>query len=293
VIKQLKAEGYAIESVQNKGYCLLVSPDVLSKEEIQYKLDTVTFAKNIKVYNAIDSTNQEGKKLALEGAKHGTLLVADQQFKGKGRRGKSWESPPKTGIWMTLILRPDIHPNKASMLTLLAGLATVQTLNEKINNTAYIKWPNDIVVNGKKVCGILTEMSAELDFINYVVVGIGMNVNTFEFDASIQEVATSLAVEEGKTFERVPIIQGIIKKFEKYYELFVKSGDLENVLKDYEKNCINISKEVRIISNTDEMIGTALRITPSGELIVKDQQGQEHIIRSGEISVRGLNGKYI
>ncbi|TCT14677.1 BirA family biotin operon repressor/biotin-[acetyl-CoA-carboxylase] ligase [Natranaerovirga pectinivora] len=290
VINQLKAEGYGIESVSNKGYRLIDSPDILSKAEIQYDLKTTVLGKEIIVYNQVDSTNKQAKKLAIDGEKHGTVILAEEQLEGKGRRGRLWKSPPNKGIWLSIILRPDLHPSKASMLTLIAGLAVVHTINRYTKNQAFIKWPNDIIINEKKVSGTLTEMSSELDVINYVVVGIGVNVNTTDFDDEIKEIATSLANEEGKSFERALLVKGILESFEKFYDQFMVDKDLSHLINEYEDNCINVDKTVRVILDGQEKIGKAIGITKMGELRFVQASGEEMILNSGEVSVRGLNG---
>lgn len=290
VIHQLKEEGYEIESAPNKGYLLIASPDILSEAEIQADLRTTTFGQGIQVYPTIDSTNQQAKRLALEGASHGTLIVAEEQTSGKGRRGNQWASPPKTGIWMTLLLRPDLPPSKAAMLTLLSGLAVVRTIRHNLELEAYIKWPNDVVLNGKKIGGILTEMSSELDVINYVVVGMGINVNTLDFPEEIQDRATSLSIEANRKIDRAPLVRKILLEMEGLYEPFVKSQDLAFMMNEYEECCINIGREVVVKGVDMALRGTAIGITPQGELKVKDEEGQITRVFSGEVSVRGLNG---
>ncbi|TCK90574.1 BirA family biotin operon repressor/biotin-[acetyl-CoA-carboxylase] ligase [Natranaerovirga hydrolytica] len=290
VIKQLREQGYEIDSVSNKGYALRQSPDILTKEEVELNLNTEFIGKDVKVYESIDSTNKQAKRLAVEDATEGTVVIAEEQTEGKGRRGKSWSSPPKQGLWMTIILKPKIHPSKASMVTLLAGLSVVQAINDCSQNKAQIKWPNDTVINEKKVSGILTEMSSELDLVNYIVVGIGVNVNTQTFDDAIKDTATSLYIEEGKSYERAVIAQKILKKFEQNYILFLKEKNLKLVLDTYEKNCINLSRQVKIIHHNEVEYGKAIGISEEGHLIVLDENGTEKLLNSGEVSIRGING---
>ena len=181
VIKQLETEGYEIEAVRNRGYRLRFLGDILSQAELESSIDSGWAGKNILYFDETDSTNTEIKKAAEKDAPHGTLAVADYQSMGKGRRGRSWAAPHGVGIWMSLLLRPELPPTCASMLTLVAALAVADGIREVCDLEAKIKWPNDIVVNGKKVCGILTEMSTELECINYIVTGIGINVANHEF----------------------------------------------------------------------------------------------------------------
>lgn len=181
-INQLKEAGYEIEAQQNKGYKLMAAPDLMTEAEIKSLMHTDWVAKEVLYFDTIDSTNIKAQELAEKGYPSGTLVVADKQESGKGRRGRSWVSPSGTGIFMTLMIKPDINPNNASMLTLVAALAVAKAITSVTGEEALIKWPNDIVVNSKKVCGILTEMNAQFDYINHIVVGIGINVHNESFD---------------------------------------------------------------------------------------------------------------
>ena len=183
-IGQLKEEGFQIEAVRNKGYRLLSSDDVITEAELMSSMEG-GFIKKIVYYEETDSTNIRARKLAEEGAPDGTLVVTDFQNAGRGRRGRMWVSPSGTGIFMSLILRPDILPSSASMLTLVAALAVYDGIKATTGLETVIKWPNDIVAEGKKLCGILTEMSAELEGIHYVVTGIGINANMTEFPEEV------------------------------------------------------------------------------------------------------------
>lgn len=238
VIKQLESEGYRIEAVRNKGYRIVECPDVLSKEEIDSLMKTVVMGRNVLYYDKTDSTNTRVKKLAEEGAVHGTLVVADMQSAGKGRRGREWESPENKNIYMSVLLRPDFEPVKAPMLTLVMALSAAEAVEEKENLAVKIKWPNDLVIGTKKICGILTEMSAEIDFINYVVVGIGINTNTEIFPEELKEKATSLRLEKGEVVKRAELIACIMEKFEKNYEQFLKVKDLSFLCRNAIMRCL-------------------------------------------------------
>ena len=185
VINQLKEEGYEIEAASKKGYRMIKIPDILSKEEIESQIETKWAGRTTVYFDEVDSTNTRAKFLAEEGAVHGTLVAAEQQNAGKGRRGHTWESPRGNGIWMTLILKPDILPQSASMVTLIAALAIARSIKKSYGLDAKIKWPNDIVINGKKVCGILTEMSSDIETINYIIIGMGINANITLFPEEI------------------------------------------------------------------------------------------------------------
>ena len=177
VIQQLKEEGYEVEAVKNRGYRIMATPDVITAEEISSRLHTDWMAENCIYLESVDSTNNYAKRIAEDGTPSGTLVVADEQTGGKGRRGRSWSTPKGSNIAMTLLLRPRFRPEHASRMTLLAAMAVTCGIRRVTGLEAGIKWPNDVVVNGHKVCGILTEMNTEVDYIKYVVIGIGINVN--------------------------------------------------------------------------------------------------------------------
>lgn len=289
-MNKLKEEGYQIEAIPNKGYYLWNIPDVLTESEIKSRLSTKWAGREIYCYEQIDSTNNAAKAAAEQGGVHGTLFLAEQQSSGKGRRGRSWISPPGTGIWMTILLRPQLEPACASMLTLVAALSMSRAIEQETGLKAQIKWPNDIVVNGKKVCGILTEMSAEMEWIHYVVIGLGTNANIEEFPKELQDKATSLRKECGKEIKRVPVVCAFLAYFEKDYEDFMEKQDLSGLLEEYNKRLVNCGREVRILDLKEEYIGIAKGIDRSGALVVVKEKGETVTITSGEVSVRGVYG---
>lgn len=289
-MNKLKEEGYQIEAVPNKGYHLLTVPDVMTESEIKSRIHTKWAGSEIHCYEVIDSTNNAAKNAAEQGSAHGSLFIAEQQNAGKGRRGRSWVSPAGTGIWMTILLKPELEPSYASMLTLVAALSMSRAIQEVTGLVAKIKWPNDIVVNGKKVCGILTEMSAEMECIHYVVIGLGTNVNIEEFPEEIRETATSLMREAGKHIDRVPVICAFLSCFEKDYETFIERKNLSGLLENYNERLVNRGREVRILDLNGEYIGTAEGIDERGALIVVKEKGETVTITSGEVSVRGIYG---
>ncbi len=289
-INQLKEAGYEIEAQQNKGYRLMAAPDLMTEAEIKSLMHTEWVAKEVLYFDTIDSTNTKAQELAEKGYQSGTLVVADKQESGKGRRGRSWVSPSGTGIFMTLMIKPDINPNNASMLTLVAALAVAKAITSVTGEEALIKWPNDIVINGKKVCGILTEMNAQFDYINHIVVGIGINVHNESFPEEISQMASSLMIEAGgKRFHRAQIIAETMSYFEQYYDTFLKTQDLSALVREYDKLLVNRNKSVRVLDPKEPFDGKAMGITPKGELIVDTWESRK-LVSSGEVSVRGIYG---
>lgn len=288
-ITKLKEEGYNVESAPRKGYRLLASPDQLTEKEIRYDLETVQLGQQILCFEEIDSTNLEIKRQVLNKGQHGLVVVAEEQTKGRGRKGRSWVSPKGTGIWMSILLKPRIDPHSASMLTLVAGLAVCESIKAMTGLEAKIKWPNDIVINGKKICGILTEMSTEIDHLGYVVLGIGINVNTEMFPQGIQDIASSIFIESGQKISRVKLLQNILKSLEKYYDIFIKDCDLRNLIEQYKQLCVTYQNYVSVIGRTETKKGLIIDITDTGELIMENEDGRHKII-AGEVSVRGMYG---
>lgn len=287
-IKKLREEGYEIEAVTNRGYRLTNPETMYNKRELEQGLKTKTMGQTIYFYEETDTTNNRARELALEGAPEGTLVVAEKQTAGRGRRGKVWESPLGTGIWMSLVLRPQIAPTEASVLTLLCGLATAEAIEAETGLSAGIKWPNDILINGKKAVGILTEMDCEMSEVHFVIPGIGINVNTASFPPEIAEIATSLYLECGKTVSRRRLVHKVLERLEEHYETFLRTGSFAAMLEDYRKHCITLGKEVHVLGR-EPFFAEALDITPEGELLVRRaDNGKEEVVFSGEVSIRGV-----
>lgn len=290
VIEQLKKEGYQIEAVRNKGYRLIDSPDVMSRAEIESLMNTTWAGKKVVYYDETDSTNNQAKAYGEKGEAHGTLFVADMQAAGKGRRGRVWVSPAGSSIYMTILLHPDVLPTKAPQLTLVMAMAVAEGIRKVTGLETKIKWPNDIIVNGRKVCGILTEMSTEIDYINYVVIGDGINVNQETFPEEIRDTATSLKIETGSSVRRSVLIATIMECFEQFYEVFMTTEDLSGLQERYNAMLVNLGREVRVLEPGNEYEAHALGINRTGELIVRTPDGQEKEIYAGEVSVRGVYG---
>ena len=288
--EQLKKDGYAIEAEKNRGYLLKEDASrVFGRTELESRIHTKWIGRSLYYYDAIDSTNLQAKRLAEEGAPNGTVVVADQQSAGRGRRGRTWASPAGANLYFTVLLRPKIAPDKASMLTLVMALAVA----EGIRSIAIpgIKWPNDIVIDGRKVCGILTEMSlsAEQGSIDHLVIGVGVNVAKQEFPKELQGYAVALEEFTCKV-NRSELLNAILEQFEGYYEQFCSQADLSSLKNSYDALLVNYGRQVRVLDPKGEYDGVARGIRPTGELIVELPDGETRDVYAGEVSVRGIYG---
>lgn len=262
----------------------------MKKEEIISCLDTVWVARNLVVHDKTGSTNLDAKQLAEEGAESGTLVVSEMQTAGRGRRGRAWISPAGEAIYMSLLLRPTCRPEQASVLTLVMALAVLEAIEELAPGRCGIKWPNDIVINGKKICGILTEMSVEKNTIDHVVIGVGINANQSSFEKEISETATSLFLELGKETDRSGLISCVMHYFEYAYTEYEKTWNLAGLVDRYNRHLVNMDRQVRVLDPKGEYEGIALGINAQGELLVRKQDGELVKVYAGEVSVRGIYG---
>ncbi len=264
----------------------------MNRESIagQIKNNTDWLAGKLVFHEETGSTNEDCKRLAQDGAPGGTLVVADKQTAGRGRRGRTWVSPAGESVCMSLLLRPECAPNQASALTLVMAVAVLEAIEELSPGSCGIKWPNDLVMNGKKVCGILTEMSLEKTAIDYVIIGVGMNANQSSFAAEISETATSLFLELGKKTDRAALIGRVLHHFEAAYAVFEKPRDLTGLMERYNHYLLNKDRQVRVLDPQGEYEGVALGINAEGELLVKKQDGELVAVYAGEVSVRGVYG---
>ena len=285
-IQKLKDIGYKIRSDQNLGYCLVSRPDLLIPQEIQRGLSTNYIGKEIYYFPELKSTNIMAKEKALhrvEGIDEGTLIITERQSAGKGRLGREWFSPVG-GIWLSIILYPQLSPSYISRITLMTAVAVVKAIKICTQIESQIKWPNDILINEKKVCGILTEMSAELDIINWVVVGIGINVNIDhqDFPEDIQKNTISLKEILGKKVLRVKLVQTFLQEFEKYYES-LKRREFSSILKEWKLYSHTLGKKIRVDMGERIITGEATDINEEGALILKKGDGKLVEIISGTI----------
>lgn len=287
-IKALQEEGYEIGSSSRRGYALRNLPDRLLPAEIRQGLKTVCFGREtIEYYDETDSTNLRARALAHDGAPEGTVVVAETQIRGRGRRGRTWFSAPRYGIYVSVILRPRVQPHEAPQLTLLAAIAMTETLLERASLPFAIKWPNDILVEGKKIAGILTEMALEMDRVEYVVVGVGLNVNTPEevMAEEIRDIATSLHMLTGKNFSRVDILRGFLVKLEQYYALF-QDRQFERIRDRWKELSGIIGKQVKIEGLDRAYEGEVIDLDRDGFLILKASDGHLERIVAGDVLYR-------
>ncbi|MCF6093351.1 biotin--[acetyl-CoA-carboxylase] ligase [Microaerobacter geothermalis] len=286
-IEELRKEGYQFEAVKKSGYRLVKSPDTLLAEEIKANLNTSMIGKKVAYFHQVDSTQFKAQHLAKEGAPSGTVVIADEQLGGKGRLGRAWQSPPGSGIWMSLILRPPISLFQAPQFTLLTSVAVIKGIR-KIYPILdpVIKWPNDILVNRKKVCGILTELNAEADKINYLIIGIGINVNQKESDfiSEIKDKATSLYITSGQRISRSKLVQAILENFEQLYHLYLEIG-FSPIKTLWETNAISIGEYIEARTINGSLFGKALGIDDEGYLLLQDREEKIHRIYSADIEI--------
>lgn len=283
-IEELRDEGYEFEAVRRSGYRLVSVPDVPFPEEVKSGLQTRILGQEVHFFSSIDSTQNELHTLAKEGAPEGTVVIADQQLGGKGRLGRVWHSPPGSGVSMSILLRPKLELHRCPQLTLLAAVAIVEAIREQTGLPVMIKWPNDLLLNGKKICGILTELNAESDCINYLIIGIGINVNTPAFPEELNSIATSLAMEKKESVQRVALIQNLLERLEELYFLYLEEG-FAPIKSRWESYAISIGKRVTIRQLSGSMTGLALGIDDTGVLLVQKDDGGLEKIYSADIEI--------
>lgn len=285
-IEQLRKDGFVLDAVRSKGYRIISTPNKMTKSDILFGLETEQFGRNIYYFDSVNSTQKVAHEVTNEGAPEGTIVIADEQTQGKGRLAREWHSLKQKGVWMSLIVKPNLPPQQAPQFTLITAVAAARAIESVTGLSPEIKWPNDILLNGKKVIGILTELQAEADKITALIIGIGMNVNHSDedFPEEIKEIATSLALEKGDEVSRVKLIQTFLKTFEKYYHLYLEKGFAPlKVL--WESYAISIGKTITATTVAEKITGKAIGITDQGVLKVEDDQGKVHYIYSADIHI--------
>lgn len=294
-IKELRKKGYEIESRSRMGYRLIKETENIDKDLISAGLCTDFIGRELIVFESIDATNSEAKRRVVSDFQHGLTIISEEQTIGRGRLGRNWISPKGKGIWMTVVLKPiSLEPKDGSKLTLIAATAVARAIEKTTSLNVNIKWPNDIICNGKKICGILTEMGADPDIINWLVLGIGINVNQqkLDFPEELQATGSSLKIELKieSNIDRNALAIAILNELELCSTYFLQSGDLSEIL-DYYRGKVLVKNKMMIIHKKDEQIScTGVNISDEGHLIVMLEDGTQQEYFSGEVSVRGLYG---
>ena len=271
---------------EKESYEEIVTGSIYNETTIADQIHTKWAGKTVHFARETDSTNLWIKRLAKEGASEGTLALAEFQSAGRGRLGRSWEVPEGTSVMMSILLRPKFEPQYAPTLTLVMGMAVAKAV-KNLGFDVSIKWPNDVVVSHKKICGILTEMGVRDGKIDYAVIGVGINVNIREFPEEMADKATSLYLESGRKFDRSQIPGLVMEAFEEYYEKFAATCDLSGLKEEYESILANYNQPVRVLAK-EPYEGVARGITDGGELLVEKTDGTIVAVSAGEVSVRGL-----
>ena len=286
-ISALREEGYVVDAVPSRGYRLVSSPDILNTEEIAAQLNTSVMGKYLICLDETASTNANAFRLAEEGAAEGTVVIADAQSGGKGRMGRVWSSPPGVNLYCSIVLRPSVKPYEAPQLTFLSAVAVARAIEQATGLKPEIKWPNDVLINGKKVAGLLNEMSAETDGINFVILGIGVNLNmTFgQFPSDLRGPATSLLIEAGHPVGRVRFVAQMLRELDMLYAGFLTHGFLL-VRDEWQQRCNAHDREV-VISNGGAGIvrGMFSGIDGDGAMLVRKADGSIERILSGDVKV--------
>lgn len=286
-MKRLKTLGYEIEASTRSGYRLIQSPDLLTPSEIRPFLKTKWMGKTIHHFHTLDSTNSKAYQLALDGAEEGEVVISESQEKGRGRLGRQWFSPPFLNLYLSVILRPSISPHQASLITLLAAVATADAIKKFSGLLPLIKWPNDILLRDRKVAGLLNEIHSEMDRIHFVILGIGVNLNLDErmFSKEIRAEATSLKVEMGQAISRKIFLQTLLQELEKWYAIFMKEGSAV-ILKAWRDRAHIKGRRVKVTSFGKALTGVAVDIDSDGALILETADGKRKRVVAGDIEYR-------
>ena len=289
-ITALRSLGYQIEAVPSRGYRLLLCPDVLLAEEIRAGLDTRIIGGDIRLLEVTDSTNSQAGRLADAGVPEGLVVIADRQTAGKGRLGRSWISPPAVNLYLSVLLRPPVLPVEAPQLTFLSAVAVVRTMIEVSGLEPTVKWPNDILLNGRKIAGLLNEMNSETDRVNYVVLGIGVNLNMTadQFPSRLRYPATSLGIELGRQVSRVEFARCLLKQIDVLYDEYLRTG-ARPVMAAWERHCDLTGKPVVVDCQSFLVKGVMAGLDDDGALLVKTPQGTFERVLAGDVRPADLS----
>jgi BirA family transcriptional regulator, biotin operon repressor / biotin---[acetyl-CoA-carboxylase] ligase len=296
-INGLVSEGYCIDATSRKGYRLISFPDKLNEYEIACDLGTAVVGRKVLYLDVVDSTNNQARKLASEGCDDGTVVVAGKQTAGRGRLGRKWESHEGMGIYLSVVLKPIISPEEIQIIPIAASVAVTQAIEAVTGVRTGIKWPNDIILDNKKVCGISTEMNSEMEKVNFIILGIGINFSQKpeDFTPELHDKAISLGCLAGENHlstdisKKLNLIRAVLSELDRIYSLIINGHSLE-IIKRWKNYTLTLNKNVRIIYRDREYTGTAMDITNDGRLVVGCDDGIIREVMSGEVSVRGLLG---
>ncbi|MFB3886408.1 MAG: biotin--[acetyl-CoA-carboxylase] ligase [Thermodesulfobacteriota bacterium] len=286
-LQRLRALGYEIEASTRSGYRLIGSPDLLTPLEIKPLLKTNWMGQTIHYFESVDSTNSKAYQLATQGAEEGEVVIAESQKKGRGRLGRHWVSPPFLNLYLSVVLRPQIPPHQASLITLMAAVAAADAIERYSGLVPLIKWPNDILLSGRKVAGLLNEIRSETDRIHFVILGIGVNLNMEEkmFLKELREVATCLKREMGQTISRKAFLLFLLEELERWYTIFLKEGG-DPVLKAWGDRAKIKGKRVKVTSFEETLSGVAVEVDSDGALILEMKDGRRKRIVAGDVEYR-------
>jgi len=286
-MKRLRTLGYEIEASTRSGYRLIRSPDLLTPSEIRPFLKTKWMGKTIHHFHTLDSTNSKAYQLALDGAEEGEVVISESQEKGRGRLGRQWFSPPFLNLYLSVILRPKIPPHQASLITLVAAVATADAIQKFSGLLPLIKWPNDILLRDRKIAGLLNEIHSEMDRIHFVILGIGVNLNLDErmFSKEVRAGATSLKIEMGQTISRKAFLQSLLLELEKWYTIFMKEGSAV-ILEAWRDRAHIKGRWVKVTSFGRALTGVAVDIDSDGALILETEDGERIRVVAGDIEYR-------
>jgi len=286
-IRELRKLGYEIEASPHHGYRLVSSPDVLHAEDLLARLPKKrVVGRDIQVFQETASTNDVVEKLARDGVKEGVVVFAESQTKGRGRLGRKWVSPPKKGLWFSVLLRPPIRPIEATQLTVAAATALALAVQKETGLSPDIKWPNDLLINGRKIAGILTELSAEVDRVKHITLGIGLDVNqtASDFPPDVRKLATSLKLECGRSIDRAALAATVLQELDRDYTR-VCEGGFAALADEWESRCTTIGQEVTIYIGDRRMRGRAEALDDDGALLVRTEHGRLERIIGGDVTV--------
>jgi BirA family transcriptional regulator, biotin operon repressor / biotin---[acetyl-CoA-carboxylase] ligase len=283
-IERLRSQGYEIEASTRSGYRLVRSPDLLTPLEVGSNLKTKWMGRKIHYFHSLDSTNTKAYQLAMDGAGEGEVIIAESQEKGKGRMGRQWFSPPFVNLYLSIILRPKILPHQASLMTLMAAIATTDAIQKYSGLAPSIKWPNDILLQDRKVAGLLNEILSETDRIHFMILGIGVNLNMDKktFPKEIRARATSLKIETGQTVSRKAFLQTLLQELEDWYTVFLKKGSF-SVLNAWRDRTQIKGRQIKVVFPGETLKGVAVDIDSDGALILRTRDGSRRRILAGDV----------